>query len=667
MANLPFHIPHIYHGITDSLSFSDLLKSILVNRHWHDTFIPILWSDAITFRTKPEYMQYHDYSPIKHTRRDILNHARHIQALTCQGFQSLRILRDSSCVNLVEINYVINLSTGCPGLDYLVNLMSVNPGLRAVSIEYVDLGNKTVESQFQDLLDFLDNTLSITSVAFVPFDQYSREAQWEAVWTRLCSRVDYSNIHSLCIHTSVLSRSKRALTALQPWPARETPVSVSVPNKKFRRALPSTGGRWENESRMHQFSNNSYPCIAVLENSGCLELCSLDFGHWTTLFPFLQSVQSVWGVGDDETEQSQMVADTLGQTICQIFPNLRKLDLSSKFLSSLPQEQFLPTIAGLSSLSLSYGYPGTAAPVPLLLSIHSGILVSLDYGFISMSDLFSVMASCPNLQELTATAHHQPPGGPEMSPPWICKDLRKMNIRITYSEEGDDFHVSSALEREKDSTRQLASSLLRQIGRLSRLQDLSMDLNCEYRVGDSPYFQLSMDPDYGLPQLAGLQKLKTFKVTGLLHSVGQNEIEWMRTNWPLLFSLEIPVLSDVEGGRMVLWRDYFEGNMPAYEKWYPGLKILVPESCYGCAICRYLFCEFDRYDDDDYDHIGVPKVVDPVDVEKAVGYMDWYEYEQYEAIWALDDEYHLSRHHNVHKCACPPKRSRRQMQCGHRY
>ncbi|KAF9306556.1 hypothetical protein BGZ74_005131 [Mortierella antarctica] len=345
-----------------------------------------------------------------------MNHARFIRALTCQGFQSLGILFNSSCVNLVEINYVIDLSTGSPpGLDYLVDLMSVNPSLRASSIECVYLSDKITESQFQGLLDFLDNTASITSVALVPMNLHSSKAQ--------------------------------------------SPSGL--------------------------------------------------------------------GAGDDGPEQLQKVADTtLGQTIRQVFPNLRNLDFPPKFLSSLPQEQLLSTLAGLSTLSLSFGYPGINNPAPLLLSAHSGTLLSLDCGLISTSDLLSIVTSCPNLQKLTATVRHQLLGGPEVSPPWICKNLRKLDIRLTYceDEEEDDSHSSSALEREKDSARQLAPSLLRQIGTLSRLQDLSMDFSDEYRLEDSPYFQLSMDPDYSLPQFADLQQLKTFKVTGLMHSVGQTEV-----------------------------------------------------------------------------------------------------------------------------------------------
>lgn len=106
MSHLPFYIPHICESITDTLSFTDLLKCILVNHHRHYTFIPLLWSDVITFRTKPGGLQpaeYHDYSILRHIRRGIFKNVHHIYALTCQDYQSLRILSDSSCVSLVEL------------------------------------------------------------------------------------------------------------------------------------------------------------------------------------------------------------------------------------------------------------------------------------------------------------------------------------------------------------------------------------------------------------------------------------------------------------------------------------------------------------------------------------------------------------------------------------
>ncbi|KAF9285916.1 hypothetical protein BGZ74_001386 [Mortierella antarctica] len=403
MANLPFHIPHICHSITDPLSFADLLKCILVNRHWHDTFIPILWSDAVTFRSLPRSHRkraaYRDYSLLYYGHQGILKHAHHIRALTCQGAQSLQTLVDSfSCVNLVEINFVINLRVGSLGLDNLVDLMSVNPSLRAISIENVDLSDKATESQLHGLLNFLDRT-----------------------------------------------------------------------------------------------------------------------------------------------------------------PSINNLDI-------------------------------------------------------------------------------------------------QLMYRDTLSHYGDD----PTFELEIASAKRLAPSLLQQLGGLTHLRDLCLGLNEELKVDVSPFFQLSVDPVLGMPKLARLQQLKTFKVTGLRHSVGQHEIEWMRTHWPLLFSLDIPIMVDEGGHRRQAWVRDFGGLAPAYEQWYPGLKVLIPESIYGCDMCRVWYCYCIRHD---YDSVGMSQVVEPWDREDED---NWDESEHEETIWAMDDEYHLSKHYNVHKCEWWPKPSRRQTQCGHR-
>ncbi|KAF8978161.1 hypothetical protein BGZ52_006328, partial [Haplosporangium bisporale] len=114
---------------------------ILVNRYWHDTFIPILWNDDITFRTNPggsprKQATYHDYALHYDGPQGMPKHAHHIHTLTCQGFQSPQAMLDTfSCVNLLEINFVIDFRSEFPGLDDLVDLMSVSPNLRGTSID----------------------------------------------------------------------------------------------------------------------------------------------------------------------------------------------------------------------------------------------------------------------------------------------------------------------------------------------------------------------------------------------------------------------------------------------------------------------------------------------------------------------------------------------------
>ncbi|KAG0019117.1 hypothetical protein BGZ81_009912 [Podila clonocystis] len=339
-------------------------------------------------------------------------------------------------------------------------------------------------------------------------------------------------------------------------------------------------------------------------------------------------------------------------------------------MNDIGLEQFLSNMTGLSSLKLWIRFLHVA---PLsAMSYHSGTLSSLKIGKdITMVDFFTIVARCPNLRDLTVSVFHHMPG-PEVSPPWICKELCKLDIRLIYRDRAsyflDDDDNTPNFDQRIESAKQLAPLLLCQMGTLSRLQDLSVGVNREYVVEESPYFQLSLDPVYGLPQLAGLRQLKTFKVTGLMHSVGQKEITWMKVYWPLLFSLEIPILVESEDGKrkIAASRVEFDGQAPLeYQKWFPGLNILIPENCYGCSECQHLYCSMDKYEMD-YDYIGEPDF-DPADMVEAIEDMEWDEYEREEAIWALDDEYHLSRHYSVHKSRCPPQVSKHRLQYGHRY
>ncbi|KAG0347548.1 hypothetical protein BG005_012015 [Podila minutissima] len=650
-----------------------LNSCILVNRHWHDAFTPILWSNTITFRTDPgswwALHEYHDYSLYYHGQQGLLNHAHHIRALTCHGFNSLQFLYASSCVNLVEIYYVID-DTGCPGLNDLVDLMSVNPNLRAVTIDCVDLDDKAIETQLQGLLDYLDDTPFITSVSLAPSRPSSSPCpeKWRALWARLSSRVDLSNIHSLRMRSSNLSRSSRAVSGGRSWPARETPVSVRVLDKPFRRVVPNGGGRWENEQRTQGCCS---PSLTVLESNGCLGLYALKFDIWEMLLPLFKRSRHGSDTSDDGSHLLQDMG-TLGLALRQIFPKLRTLDILPWSMNNLGLEQFLSNMTGLSSLKLWIGFLHVA-PLSVVLSSHSETLSSLKIGKdITMVDFLSIVTRCPNLQDLAVSVIHHVPV-PEVSPPWICKELCKLDIRLTYRSRasyypGEDVETPN-FDREIESAKQLAPSLLCQMGTLSCLQDLSVGVNREYVVEESPYFQFSLDPLYGLQPLAGLRRLKTFKMTGLVHNVGQDEIVWMKAHWPLLFSLELPILVDSEDGKgkIAANREEFDGQAPLeYQKWFPGLNVLIPENCYGCSGCQSLYCPMDKFDESDYDYIGAPNS-EPVDMEEAIEDMSWDDYEHEEAIWALDDVYQYSGHQYAHKSGCPPKFSKRRMQCGHRY
>ncbi|KAG0025876.1 hypothetical protein BGZ81_006795 [Podila clonocystis] len=607
MANLPFHISHICDSITDPPSFTDLLKCILIKRHWHDTFIPILWSDVVTFRTDPgphrKQTSYHDYSLYYYYYglQGMSKHAQHIRALTCPGVSSLQTLIDSlSCVNLVEINFVID-RLGLPGLDDLVDLMSVNPSLRPVSVEDVDLSNKATESQLYGLLDFLDHTPSITNVCLVAKVSQFQE-KWDAVWGRMYSRID-----------------------------RNTPSTAFAFGATIRldpRELSRTDGRGQS-----------------------LDLWASDLYMFKLMSALLQRPPPSWDTIHENFQVPQEFIKSRGATLRQLFPNMRKLDISNEYRYHISVEYDLSLSTGMSSLSLSFHHSSTLS-APLLLSTQSEALSSWTvHEDISMADLFSIVTCCPNLINLRVSAL-QDVHGPKVSPPWICKDLRKLDITLRHHPDVPSFEQTSA------SARRLAPSLLQRLGGLTHLQDLCLRFNAEYYYeGESPFSQFSVNPIYGLPRLVGLQQLKTFKVTGLLHRVGQEEIEWMRAHWPLLLSLDVPIPIEANGYRWRAPRSEVSVLAHAYEQWYPELKILIHEDSYCCSTCESIYCNFKDQDFSyDYDPI---KSVDTGDED------DWVECEHEETIWALDDEYHLSKHY-AHKSEWWPKYSKRQMQSGHR-
>ncbi|KAF9321621.1 hypothetical protein BG006_002588, partial [Podila minutissima] len=163
------HIPHIYEHIADTFSFTDLLSCILVSRKWYDSFIPTLYQDTITYRSLIDLRGHwkYDYSRNTFVQQALFKHAHHIQALTCHGRHSLQTFLTSNCVNLLEINYVVDSRSSNNwnlGLRHLADLITANPRLQAVSIENIHLHNKSCVNQLSQFLDFLDGHPRITNL-----------------------------------------------------------------------------------------------------------------------------------------------------------------------------------------------------------------------------------------------------------------------------------------------------------------------------------------------------------------------------------------------------------------------------------------------------------------------------------------------------------------------
>lgn len=599
MSEPPFHIPHILQAVAETLTFSDLLNCILVNHHWHTYFIPVLWTDTITFRSRPttkyRVWTYLELFRTPHGQQGLLKHAHHIRAITCQGSRALQLLKQVGTANLHEINYVIDnqaLDTET-GLEDLADLIAINPQLASVSVENLALNaHDNVLRELSAFVDFLDQHPQIANVHFEPhryvWDSY--RDQWADLWFRLISRTP-TNVSHITIRPLLfvnLPRSDRS-QGYRLWPARQSSLRWRYPTVDVRHTyFAQSGTRWENER--YQF-HASTGAMAVFFSRGddTLTLYTPHMKVATRLMHVLQGFSALQTLKIISLEQPEL--RIIVPAIPRILPNLSHVDLPVYHSHAAPLDKFIDDVRGLSSIGLDLR--SNEHLVGKVLSKFSGALTRLHLGLVTMSQFFSVAASCSVLQELIVgnlviTDSEQT----AVSPCWIVC-LRKFVVRIQY---GKNHNVDSVPEYvlERQFARSVAPSFMEQLGSLEMLQELSIQFGDQYKPGDWPFLELTVDGHSGLPRLAGLKQLRTVAFAGLKHRVGEDEIRWMARHWKQLESLELPLLR--EDGELQ-WGDAHDVAVPDYSAWFPGLQAIVAKICYGCAVCKKLFCWEERFDD----------------------------------------------------------------------
>ncbi|KAG0099324.1 hypothetical protein BGZ93_008159 [Podila epicladia] len=590
MTDTALRIPHILNSITYPLSFSDLISCILACHKWHDLFIHILWTDVVTFRSKLTARRdkwiYHDYSRTTHGQQALLKNAQHIRALTCYAPHSLQLLRASTCVNLVEVNYLVN--GGNPvelsaGLENLAELISLNLQLTAVSIEGISLDAEEARDKLSRFLDFLETKPKITSVYFEPGPglDTSYNQHWKDVWYRLLSRVSASTIHSVQVQDHVtLTRSKRALNGRRAWVARESPIIVKIRDSELSREYRGTvGGRWESEHRRLS-PPYGYRSTTVMEHNGHLVLVmphSMSWSEYTAAMTRFQGIQRL--TVDKNTD---LIVTIFLDPAKRLFPDLTSLDIRYYESNKKPMDSPLDNLAGLTSLSLNLE---SSEPDWNTMSRHYSVMTSLSLPIVLLDQFYDIVSGCPLLQELTGFLVLEE-SAPVAYPQWICS-LRKLHLHIwddieTYYSDTED-EIAVKIDQATQFAKRIAPPFMRQLGSQTLLKDLKLCFNTDEKPDVSPFLELSLDAGCGLPQLASLQELRSVVVCGLQHSIGQEEIEWMKRHWPRLHSLEVPILQKPPyvGESAVEWRDTFKGQVPEYNRWFPGLEVMVPNHCYG--------------------------------------------------------------------------------------
>ncbi|KAF9388307.1 hypothetical protein CPC16_006578 [Podila verticillata] len=126
------NFPHIVEAIIESFTSTDLLSSALVHHAWNDMSHPSC-------------------------RQGLHKHACHIRAVTYKGIDSLQALVEARCSRLLEVNYVSERQDH--ELKQLVQLVSQNPNLCAVSIESFHIGKEGQLEQLRAFVTFLDDYL----------------------------------------------------------------------------------------------------------------------------------------------------------------------------------------------------------------------------------------------------------------------------------------------------------------------------------------------------------------------------------------------------------------------------------------------------------------------------------------------------------------------------
>lgn len=111
--------------------------------------------------------------------------------------------------------------------------------------------------------------------------------------------------------------------------------------------------------------------------------------------------------------------------------------------------------------------------------------------------------------------------------PWVCLGLKTLHVIMT----GDPQNVWL--------NRSLQHRLFHQLGRLSRLQQLSLG-HCILWMYENGYSHHGLDftLDAGLANLSGLKKLEELNLEGIYQRMGQKDVEWMLENWPRLRVVE---------------------------------------------------------------------------------------------------------------------------------
>ncbi|KAF8988126.1 hypothetical protein BGZ52_000549, partial [Haplosporangium bisporale] len=602
----PLDVPHIIWAIAETFTFDDLLSCISVNRAWNVAFIPVLWTDVVTFRGDEEDICAAFRSSVY--RKSLIKHSRHIRALTCT-FDALPALMQSRLDNLSEVNFVLadksqrvkqsRSLTLTQELKDLSEVIALCPNLCAVSIENVRIEYDNEDMDLLAFVDFLDFYPLITCI-FMQFDSYiprEERAAVKAIFERRIERVCSDRVQSLAVREGTeLTRSKRGL---HRWSGRERPMTDSFQSIKTPRILPDvSGGIWEHEIRGNHRFKYPFSTLAVIENGNTLEVCLPFMMEDISPKPLLSRFPALTRLSGGSVLGTQ--SQTLG-LLAGAIPHLQELEWdlitgSEEMRAFLDDPRVNLTSFNLREVS-GPEYASVLRPliVPESLSRRHflrfalvGLTIVSNTAF-PLVQLLEVLTLCPNLQTLGTERVTFDGTEKDVDKPWICSRLRQLCVTLRQKNPAADMKEMSNVEK-------VARGFMKQLGTMHRLHELVFRVNDRWRCSASPFLDLSLGVTNGLEQLQGLSRLKEVTISGLVHHVGAKEMEWIAKHWPRLLMIELPVLGyiDEETGRAwLVYAEKYAVSPLSFGPVLPSVRVIVPEECYLCSCCECQPCSLD--------------------------------------------------------------------------
>ncbi|KAG0341421.1 hypothetical protein BG000_009122 [Podila horticola] len=552
MISALFELPRIAETIARAFTCEDLLSCILVNRAWHTTWIRILWSDIITYgthRTERGGRVYDFYFHSPDGQKSLTKHAHHIRAVTCRFQRDLLALTCTGVSNLVEINFIVQEQVRNPserhrsavvetGLSDLIQLVAQNPNLRAVSIE--NLGLLTADKPAEDLLalvTFLETRPGITCF-YVGGNATLDEGRLDLMRTILSLRLD--RIDGKTVQSLVL-RDRQELM-------------------RYRRGPPSIMGV---EPLLKRYSG--------LRRLGTGMLTPLLVDHVMELLP------------DTNTDIQELDVSYVEEQALSTYLTDPRVQLSSLSVKTI-----------LRNKDNCYRFLLTDVFLEPHHFFHTA-LVRLDLHGIPtvMPQVLQLLGGSPNMKYLDAGHVHLTSEEPDMCAPWVCTGLTGLRMQIHlfnvfFSSSKMDYFEQLRMIQDKAET--MAGSFMAQLGSLTELRELELRFNDPTECDSTPFLALNVEAENGLRQLEKLDRLEKLVISGVLHRVGDREVEWMAAHWPRLRSIELPVFDGVNNPGLADPQGC-EVFLPDYERCFSRLKVKIPIEVYHCRYCRNLKCD----------------------------------------------------------------------------